>query len=102
MKCLLIAILLLFSAEISLADEQKRVFCADGYKFGIESMDEESCKKECFVSCSLNDLLSRGWKIESKKSKEITKVPWKNYLLFKSGCTCQGTQYVLLKVEVLK
>lgn len=102
MKYLLIALLILFASGVSLdafATEQKIIFCADGYKYGYESVDADSCKKECFVACNLYSLLSDGWIIETKMPKEITNTEWKNYWLWQSGCTCTGTQYVLSKDE---
>ena len=100
MKYQFVAVLLLSVSFVSLdafATEQKIIFCVDGYKYGNESSDAESCKKECYVGCNLNGLLSDGWKIDTKITKDITNTEWKNFLLFKSGCTCTGTEYSLSK-----
>jgi hypothetical protein len=100
MKYLLIAILVLSASSVSLyafAAEQKIIFCVEGYRYGNELSDAESCKKECYVGCNINGLLSEGWKINTKMTKNITNNEWKNFLLFKSGCTCTGTEYALSK-----
>jgi hypothetical protein len=102
MKYLLIAVLVLSASSISMdvfAAEQKIIFCAEGYKYGNELSDIDSCQKECFVKCELNGLLSDGWKIDTKMAKEITKETWKSFWFFQSGCTCTGTEYVLSKEE---
>ena len=100
MKYLIIAVLIVSASAVSadaFAAGQKIVFCAEGIKYGNESSDADSCKKECFVACSLNGLLSEGWEIDSKRPKDVTKTEWTNFLFFKSGCTCTGTEYVLSK-----
>ena len=82
----------------ALDNKQKIIFCVDSYKYGLTN--EDSCKKECYVKCDLNGFILEGWKIDNKIPKEITKVEWTNYLLFKSGCTCIGMEYVLSKDRV--
>lgn len=102
MKYLVLAVLISFTAAVSAdvcAAEQKSIFCAEGIKYGNESSDAESCKKECFVGCNLEGLLSEGWKIDTKRPKEITREKWINFLLFESGCTCTGSEYVLTREE---
>ena len=102
MKYLLIAVLVVSAACVSpdaFAAGQQIIFCAEGFKYGNESSDADSCKKECFVGCNLTGLLSEGWEIDSKKPKEVTKKEWLNFLFFESGCTCTGTEYVLTKEE---
>jgi len=101
-KYLLIAVLIVSAPAVppdAFAAGQRIVFCADGIKYGNESSDADSCKKECFVACSLNELLSEGWGIDSKKPKEVTRTEWTSFLFFESGCTCTGTEYVLSKEE---
>ena len=98
MKYLLIAVLIVSASAVSpdaFAAGQKIVFCAEGIKYGNESSDADSCKKECFVACSLNELLAEGWEIDTKRPKEIIKTEWTNFLFFETGCTCTGTEYVL-------
>ena len=102
MKYLLLAVLISSASAATahvFAAEQKTIFCAEGIKYGNESSDADSCKKECFVGCNLEGLLSEGWKIDTKKTKEITREKWTNFLLFESGCTCTGSEYVLTREE---
>jgi hypothetical protein len=102
LKYLLVAVLIVSASAVSadaFAGGRKVIFCAEGFKYGNESSDADSCKKECFVGCNLNGLLSEGWKIDTKKPREITREKWMNFLLFESGCTCTGTEYELTKGE---
>ena len=110
MKYLLIAVLALSALSVSLKafGGQKIIFCGEtsSYRPVYKGDDgAENCNKVCAGKtrdCGLNDLLVEGWKIDANMAKTIPMPipePIKVETSFMGICSCNGTQYVLSKVE---
>jgi hypothetical protein len=94
-----ISSLLLFTATLLHAAEQKIIFNAERIKY-----ESGTAAKQCQDKCSrrsgpdANSLLSGGWKIVSSSPKEVIA---ENYWYTPCnncqphGCTCIGTEYIL-------
>jgi hypothetical protein len=94
-----ISTILLFSATLLHAAEQKIIFNAERIKF-----ESGTAAKQCQDKCSrksgpdVQSLLSEGWKIVSSAPKEII---GENYWYTPCntcqphGCTCIGTEFIL-------
>jgi hypothetical protein len=91
--------ILLFSANLLHAAEQKIIFNAESIKY-----ESGTGSKQCQVKCSrrsgpdVKSLLSKGWEIVSSAPKEVIA---ENYWYVPCntcephGCTCIGTEYIL-------
>lgn len=110
MKKLLIAVLVLSALSVSLEAfaEQETVFCGEtsSYRAGrcVEQMFVDDCNRSCtanYSSCGLEPLLADGWKVDATMLKGLrTKSNMYDTKVWYDGvCTCNGTQYVLSKVE---
>jgi hypothetical protein len=103
MKNMLITILVLSCLLLSqyAFAEQKTIFCGDSYKYGTF---KEDCVKKCAeFNCKIDEFTENGWIIKSYSPKEIVKQDWEfKFAKYQYGCTCVGTQYVLIKSEPSK
>lgn len=100
MKYLLIAVLALSASSVSMDAfaVQKIIFCAETVTVRpYDATTVPLCEQKCGVDCRLDGLISEGWKIDTNMTKQV---PLKEWPLEKfNQCICNGTQYVLSKVE---